>query len=103
MAKKTKDALKIIDQIIGNDAELCEQIAQESVHAQVARMIYDARTLAGLTQAELAKLIGAQQPTIARLEDGDYEGHSLRMLRKIADALESRIEMRLVPNITQAA
>ena len=40
-------------------------------------MIYDARTKAGLSQSELAALIGSKQPVIARLEDADYEGHTL--------------------------
>ena len=36
-------------------------------------MIYDARTKAGLSQSEIAALIGSKQPVIARLEDADYE------------------------------
>ena len=39
-----------------------------------------------------------RQPTIARLEDADYDGHSLGMLRRIAAALHVRLEMRLVPD-----
>ncbi len=78
-----------------------EMIAEETVHAQVARMIYDARTAAGLTQKQLAELIGTQQSTIARLEDADYQGHSLSMLRRIAEALHQKLEVRFVP--TRAA
>lgn len=60
-------------------------------------MIYDARTKAGLSQSQLAVLIGSKQPVIARLEDADYEGHSLTMLQRIAAALEQRLELRFVP------
>jgi ribosome-binding protein aMBF1 (putative translation factor) len=63
----------------------------------VAQTIYDARTKAGLSQSELAALIGSKQPVIARLEDADYEGHSLTMLQRIAAALEQRLELRFVP------
>ena len=94
---KTKDALKILDSLIGDDAELRRMIAEETLNAQIARMIYDARTLAGLTQQELADLVGTKQPVIARLEDADYEGHSLSMLKRIADALHKRVEIQLVP------
>lgn len=94
---KTKDALKILDSLIGDDAELRQMIAEETLNAQIARMIYDARTQAGLTQQELADLIGTKQPVIARLEDADYEGHSLSMLRRIAAALHKRVEIQLVP------
>jgi hypothetical protein len=36
----TKDALKIIDQMIGDDADLRQIIAEESLNATVAQMIY---------------------------------------------------------------
>ncbi len=58
-------------------------------------MINDARTKAGLSQGQLAALIGSKQPVIARLEDADYEGHSLTMLQRIAAALEQRLEAAL--------
>jgi len=98
MANLTRDAIEILDQLTGDDPELREMIAEEAVHAQVARMIYDARTAAGLTQKQLADLIGTQQSTIARLEDADYQGHSLSMLRRIAEALHKKLEVRFVPN-----
>ncbi len=98
MAKKTKDAMEILDRLTGDDPELREMIAEEKINAQVARLLYDARTHAGLTQKQLAELVGTQQSTIARLEDADYDGHSLTMLRRIAEALDQRIEVRFVPN-----
>jgi ribosome-binding protein aMBF1 (putative translation factor) len=94
---KTKDALKIIDSITGNDKELRELIGQARVNEELAQLIYDARIKAGLTQKELAELIGTKQPVIARLEDADYTGHSLFMLQKIANALNQRLEIRLRP------
>ena len=72
-------------------------IEEETINAQVARMIYEVRTQAGLTQQELARLVGTKQPVIARLEDADYEGHSLSMLQRIATALNQRLEIHLVP------
>jgi len=93
---KTRDALKIIDQMIGDDAELRQMIDEETINLQVARMIYNARTKAGLTQKELADLVGTKQSVIARLEDADYEGHSLSMLQRIAAALNKRLEVRFV-------
>lgn len=96
--KKTSDALEIIDRMIGDDAELRAMIDEERGNAEVAQIIHDARTRAGLTQKELARLIGTKQPTIARLEDADYDGHSLSMLRRIGAALHLRLEVRLVPD-----
>lgn len=98
MAKKALDATKTLDRLTGNDPALREMIAEERVNAQVARMIYETRTAAGLTQKQLADMLGTQQSAIARLEDADYEGHSLGMLRRIAEALNQTLEVRFVPH-----
>ena len=95
---KTRDANRILDQVTGEDEELRQMIAEETLNAEVARLIYEARMAAGLTQTELSELIGTKQPVIARLEDADYEGHSLSMLQRIADALDQHIEISFVPN-----
>jgi ribosome-binding protein aMBF1 (putative translation factor) len=96
---KTKNALKIIDRLVGNDGELRQWIADETINASVARMVYDARTEAGLTQQALADLVGTKQPVIARLEDADYRGHSLTMLNRIAKALHKRLTLRMKPAV----
>lgn len=93
---KTKDALKILDRITGKDEDLKRLIKEEELNTKVARMIYEARTKAGLTQEQLAKRVGTTQPVIARLEDADYRGHSLTMLQRIADALNGQLEIHLV-------
>jgi ribosome-binding protein aMBF1 (putative translation factor) len=91
---KNRDAVKIVDRLTGPDRALRRRIARERINAEVARMIYDTRTKAGLSQRELADLVGTKQPVIARLEDADYSGHSLSMLQRIAAALDRRVEIR---------
>ncbi len=76
-------------------------IEGETVNVRVAQMICDARTTAGLTQQELADLAGTKQSVIARLEDADYEGHSLSMLHRIADSLGQRLDLRFVSRKTR--
>jgi DNA-binding XRE family transcriptional regulator len=51
----------------------------------------------GLSQRQLAQLIGTTASVICRLEDANYEGHSLAMLNRIAAALNQRVEIRFVP------
>ena len=94
---KTSDALKILQQITSDDPELEEMIKVSSLNAKLAQLIYQARTEAGLTQQQLADLIGTKQSVIARLEDAEYEGHSLSMLQKIARVFNQRLEVHLVP------
>ena len=100
--RKTSNALEILDRVTGNDPELREMIEEATVNALVAQAIYDARTKAGLTQTDLAELIGTKQPVISQLENADYEGHSLSMLKRIADALDQRLEIRFVSAKQQA-
>jgi ribosome-binding protein aMBF1 (putative translation factor) len=94
---KTNDALKIIWGSIERDPELAEMVRESSVNAQVSLIIYDVRKQAGLTQKQLADLIGTTQSVIARLEDADYEGHSLSMLARIAAALDRRLKIEMLP------
>lgn len=95
--RKTKRAVEIVDAMIGGDEELRSQVEEETVNSRVASLIHEARTRAGLTQQQLAELIGTKQPVVARLENADYEGHSLSMLVRIAEALDNRVEIRFVP------
>ncbi|HLX61930.1 MAG TPA: helix-turn-helix transcriptional regulator [Planctomycetota bacterium] len=90
---KISSASAIINKMIGTNILLREKIDEQRINTHVARMIYQARTEAGLTQAELAKKLNTKQPVIARLEDADYEGHSLTMLQRIADVLGKKIKL----------
>jgi transcriptional regulator with XRE-family HTH domain len=65
---------------------------------QVARL----RLLRGLTQAQLAEMVGTRQPSIARLENGSSKP-SLTFLNKIAAALNAKIEVKLVAEINKPA
>jgi ribosome-binding protein aMBF1 (putative translation factor) len=94
---RTDDALKILENLTRSDSELEEMVQESSLNAAVAQLIYDARSKAGLTQQQLAARIGTKQSVIARLEDADYEGHSLSMLQRIACALNQRVEINLLP------
>jgi ribosome-binding protein aMBF1 (putative translation factor) len=95
-AQKTKDAVKILDRMMGENRHLQDLADESVVNAQVAQLIHDVRRKAKLTQEQLAKLVGTTQSVIARLEDADYEGHSLSMLQRIAAAVNKRLEVRFV-------
>jgi ribosome-binding protein aMBF1 (putative translation factor) len=99
MAKrKTTDALKIIDRITGDDPVRRASIEREVLNSKISRLIYDLRTKAGLTQKALADRIGTKQSAISRLEDANYEGHTILMLLRIALALNTRVRLDLNPN-----
>jgi DNA-binding XRE family transcriptional regulator len=96
--RTTTDALEIMDLMFFQDQpELVAEFENMRADDAVARKIYALRTRAGLSQRALAKLIGTTASVICRLEDADYEGHSLAMLNRIAAALHKRVEIRFVP------
>ncbi len=97
MGKIISSATEILELVTGDNPELRRMIEEETLNSKIAQMIYDVRHEAGLTQAGLAKLINTKQPVIARLEDADYEGHSLSMLQRIATALGQRLHVSFVP------
>ncbi len=74
-----------------------EAYEEEVLNAEIARKIYNLRTEAGLSQRELAQRVGTSASAICRLEDADYEGHSLSLLKRIARALDKRVEIRFLP------
>ena len=86
----------LYDRYVGHDEERIQEFEEELFNAEIAWKIYDLRTKAGLSQRELAKPVGTSASAICRLEDADYEGHSLSMLKRIAEALDKRVEIRFV-------
>jgi ribosome-binding protein aMBF1 (putative translation factor) len=95
--KKTSDAVAILGRMAGESPEVRRLTEEARINAAVAQLIYSARTKSGLSQAELAEKLGTRQSVISRLEDADYEGHSLSMLQRIATALGQSLEIRFLP------
>lgn len=81
---------------IAGDSAREQAYEEEVINAEIARKVYDLRTKAGLTQQELAARVGTTKSAISRLEDADYGGHSLSMLKRIAEALDKRVQIRFV-------
>jgi DNA-binding XRE family transcriptional regulator len=81
---------------VGSDRKKIARFEHELAEIEVARRLYELRKQAGLTQAALAKLVGTSTSVISRLENADYRGHSLSMLRRIASALGKRVQITFV-------
>jgi len=94
----TSDAIEIMHRrYFEGQPEQLAALEEARANDEVARKIYQIRTQAGLSQRQLAELVGTTASVICRLEDADYEGHSLPMLRRIAAALNRRVEIRFMP------
>jgi transcriptional regulator with XRE-family HTH domain len=82
------------------DAVRAERDAREGELSFVQQMI-DLRRQKGLSQRQLAELVGTHQPSISRLEAGHIG--SITFLQKVADALDASVEIRFVPRQAASA
>ena len=97
-SNKITDAIEIVhERYFRGIPEMLSMLEEARANDDIARKIYDLRTAARLTQRQLAKLVGTTASVICRLEDADYEGHSLAMLNWIAAALNKRVKIDFVP------
>src|SRR5258707_708503 len=96
--RATSDAVEILHRrYYQGKPDRIAQLEEARAEDELARKIHELREQAGLTQARLAKMIGTTESVISRLEDSDYKGHSLTMLKRIAEAVDKRVEIRFVP------
>jgi DNA-binding XRE family transcriptional regulator len=97
VSKPISDAVEILHRRFyeGKPSRL-KNLEEARANGEIGRKIRGLRTAAGLTQTQLARLIGTTASVVCRLEDADYEGHSLGMLRRIGVALNRRVEIRFV-------
>jgi transcriptional regulator with XRE-family HTH domain len=96
----TKNLADAIRRKLAGDPDLAAAVEDERFNANVATEIYQARTQAGLTQQQLAARTGMHQSAVARLENADYDGHSLKTLKRLAQSLDKRVEIRFVDQCT---
>jgi ribosome-binding protein aMBF1 (putative translation factor) len=100
--KMTSDALKILHRrYYKNNPARLAGLEEAFINDDVARKLHELRTKAGLSMRELADKVGTQASVICRLEDADYEGHSLSMLNRIAAALNMRVSVNFVPLVSE--
>ncbi len=94
MKEKTNFDLYLEDQLKNKNFAARFENAGEAW--DIALKLAALRKEAGLSQKELARKAGTSQQQISRLESPTYEGHSLSMLRKVADALGATIHLEIL-------
>lgn len=94
----TADAVQILyRRYYAGRPERVKQLEEVRANDSVARKLTALRLRAGMSQRQLANLVGTTPSAICRLESAEYEGHSLAMLNRVAAALHQRVELRFVP------
>jgi transcriptional regulator with XRE-family HTH domain len=79
------------------DREFAEVFNKAGKSWDVALQLADLRKKSGLSQKELARRVGTSQQQISRLESPSYEGHSLSMIRRVAEALGAGVRLKIEP------
>jgi len=77
------------------NADFAERFKRAGEAWDVALQLASLRKESGLSQKELAKKVGTSQQQISRLESPSYEGHSLSMLRRVADVLGATVHVEI--------
>lgn len=75
------------------DPEFVKAVQEVEPEYQVAKSLIEARLKKGLSQSELAAIIGTKQPVISRLESGTHPP-TISLLTRLAAALDSRLIIR---------
>ncbi len=102
MNRPKDDLDRTIEKALKRNPSLKEGLERAEQAWDIAFQIIALRGKAGLTQKQLADLIGTKQSNIARLESADYTGYTLKTLEKVTRALKSRLEIRIVPSGTRS-
>jgi transcriptional regulator with XRE-family HTH domain len=93
--KKTNFDAYLDEQL--KNADFAERFKKAGVAWDLAVQLAALREQAGLSQKDLARKLRTSQQQISRLESPAYEGHSLSMLRRVAEALGATVRVSLVP------
>ena len=93
----TSDAVTILNRMFGDGPERRARLERIKQQMEIGSDIYAARTSAGLTQAQLAEKVGTTEQVICDLEDAEFEGDPMAVLRRMAEVLNATVQVRLTP------
>jgi len=77
------------------DPELKKEYDKLELEYKIISQIIDLRRKKKISQKQLAELLNTKQPSIARLESGDYNP-SIDFLKKIAEVLGAELEIKFI-------
>jgi predicted XRE-type DNA-binding protein len=94
--KKTPFMQWVDGQLVG-DPRLAEAVEAQVAEMRLEQAIIALRERRGLSQRQLAGLLGTSQPYVAKLESGRVRNLGIRTLTKVARALGASISVRIAP------
>lgn len=87
----------LYDKYVDGKAELETIFDEELSSAKLAHQLYMLRKRSKLVQAQVAELADTSTSVISRLENPEYDGHSLTTLKKVAAIYGHEVRLQFVP------
>lgn len=95
MARLTRSVMRWVDERLARDADLRRRVERRMAELRLEEALLALRESRGLTQAQVAKLLGISQPAVAKLEAG-ARNVKLATLCRYAEALGAQLRVELV-------
>jgi len=89
--------MRWIDDQLAADPRLAQAVDDLVAEMKLEQQIVALREKRGLTQKQLAKLLGTSQPYVAKLESGRVKNLGVKTLVKCARALGASLSIRIEP------
>jgi len=96
MGTKKSDVMDWIDRQMAADPHMRQRVETLLNEINIEQGIVALREERGMSQTQVAKLLGVTQPAIAKIESGRVRNLELRTLAKLAAALGGRIRVEIV-------
>ena len=97
MATTKTDVMEWVETQFAQDARLREQVEVRLNELRLERASRSAANCRGLSQRQVARLVGVSQPAIAKLESGTVKNLQLKTLERMATALGGRLQVEIGP------
>jgi predicted XRE-type DNA-binding protein len=87
-----------MDRELARDPEFRRKVEETLMAMRIEQDVASLRELRGVTQAQLAQMLGVKQPVIGRIEAGKAQNIGIRMLVRIATALGGQVHLSIRPD-----
>jgi predicted XRE-type DNA-binding protein len=101
MATTKSHVMQWIDEQLADDAALCQQVEERLNELRLEQQLTALREARGLSQTQVAKMVGVSQPAIAKLESGKVRNLQVKTLMRVATALGARVTIEITPQDQQ--
>ena len=95
MAKTKADVMEWVDTQLAQDTRLREAVDARLAELRLEQQLATLRETRGLSQRQVARLVGVSQPAIARLESGPIRNLEIKTLLRVVTALGGQLHLSI--------